>query len=288
MKITSKIILSLALMFAVFGLSGQKADAGTYKIGSYTFTATHCNAQNVCHNPTQAEAASVFAYAIGAGKMTYTHSMSCGNTVKLVIKSCKVTNACKDGNVVSLSSSCKKTTTACSCGCTSGTCNGNCGGPNDDDPNDDNNPDGDPNPPTNVTTTTSCPNGTTIFPADYSGIIPGWALKSTKTYADCGATPPGDGSVPACPFPAADGSCPAPTITFTANPKLISKGGSCKLVWNVGGAGECDLDGDDVSATGDDRSVSPDVTSIYKLTCSNGPTMASKIATCSVQEVDEQ
>lgn len=237
------------------------------------------------------------ALASASKTFSYSSVSSCGNTTAYTIKilSCSVTNKCsKDGSYSeSRAKNCKITKTPCGlCGCgANGMCN-LCG---------------------DIPTVDKCPDGVTIFPRDFVGPLPVNGTYTSKTAADCADRPTctgpncsgggggdtsdgggsagggtGDGGAPTCLNAAPDGTCPPPHIVLTANPKLISKGGACKLQWEVTNARACTLDGVSVSPTSGSTSVDPDVTTAYKMTCTNGPASSQASQLCSVQDVSEQ
>jgi hypothetical protein len=295
-------VILLGACFMVFG--ANTTEAGTYKFGGIVFTATHCNSLGICHDPSQGEAVQVLKYALAKGKKTYVHSMACGNTVKLVIKSCSVINKCDNGVSIKRDVNCKTTKTTCNCGCANGSCE-NCPGEKC--------PDGSPKPPSGVCdpgggggcTGSNCGGGDPgsctedIWECGAWGTCTnGMQNRSCTMVFNCpdASTPTplesrtcvGDGEPPACTYPAPDGSCPPPDIQLSAIPSLISEGQSCKVIWKVSGAESCTLDGDDVSPTSGNKSVSPKETTNYKLTCVNGPSSATKAVDCRVLKVDER
>jgi hypothetical protein len=219
--------------------------------------------------------------ALSAKSKTFSYSnvATCGNTTAYTIKvlSCTVTNKCStDGtSLTTRSAACKTTTAECPCGgCTNGACKV-C--PGIDDPTDD--PTDDPIEDPLEEPIEDPLEDPTEDPVDDP---------ATCTGDSC---VPGDVTVPSCPYPAADGSCPPPNITLTANPKLVSKGGSCNLNWKVTGADTCKINGVTVSPTAAGaKSTGPLTNStVYTMTCTNGPSSsASKIELCSVQDVSER
>ncbi|MEN9647946.1 MAG: hypothetical protein RLY57_750 [Candidatus Parcubacteria bacterium] len=308
-----KLFLFSTIALVFFGFSASLTHAqqwsGTYTVNGITVqvNASHKNNQGQYADGSNMDTAMLAknyaGKALTSANKTFSYSnvSTCGNTTAYTIKvlSCTVTNKCsKDGSYSqNRAKNCKITKTQCGlCGCgANGMCN-SCG---------------------DVPTEDSCPDGVTIFPRDFVGPLPVNAKYTSKTAADCadrptctgpscsgggdtggggtpggdtpgGGTTGGDGGVPTCLNVTSDGKCPPPNISFSANPKLISKGGSCNLRWEVEGAETCTLDAATVSATNGTKSVSPDKTTVYKMTCTNGPTSASASQLCSVQDVSEQ
>lgn len=312
-----KLFLLNFIVIALFGSSvffvhAQKW-SGTYTVNGVTVqvNASHKNVLGQYADggsmDTAMLAKNYTSKALSAANKTFAYSnvSSCGNTTAYTVKilSCTVIDKCsKDGSSsVHRSANCKTKRTNCGlCGCgTNGMCN-LCGG---------------------TPTENSCPDGVTIFPSDFVGPLPEGGKYTTMTEADCanrptctgpscsgggssggGSTTSGGsssgggttsgGTVPTCLNVASDGTCPPPNISFSANPNLISKGGSCTLRWEVDGAEACTLDTtlgtEPVLDMKDTKSVNPDKTTVYKMTCTNGPASASASQPCSVQDVSER
>jgi hypothetical protein len=295
-----KIYQLAVLCFVALVLFIVPKSASAYNFGGYTFTATHCNEYS-CYSETEANAIQVLKYGLAKGKLNYVHSMTCGNTVTINVTKCPVVKTCNaKGELVTRKANCKNVKSACPCGCANGdcvecTCTGDgCGAPTGGGGSGGDGGGGGGGGDSLLTTTTNaCPNGVNIFPFDFVGPLQPGEQRSTKTYADCstpGDTPPGDGVEPICKYLESDGTCSVPVIDLGIFPSIISKGGSCKIVWKVEKAEVCNLDGmaiDENDISEGEESVSPEDTATYKLSCTNGPQISSKEVTCGVQDVTE-
>lgn len=308
-----KFLSYLVLVVVLVGCSSSFANAqkwsGTYVINGITVevNASHKNQLGQYADggsmDTKKLANTYYGLALKAKSKTFSYSnlSSCGNTTaySLKILSCTVTNKCSaDGaKLTTRSATCKTTTTECPCGgCVNGACKV-C--PGDEEPVDIlEEPVEEPveDPVFDILTCTEdvweC--------GDWSSCNVDTRSRSCLMLFDCpnADTPsptltescvPGEVTVPNCPYPAADGSCPPPTISFTANPNIVSKGGSCNLNWKVSNADACEINNVSVSPTTGVRSTGPlQVPKIYKMTCTNGPaSSASEVQLCSVQDVIE-